>query len=227
MHQDHTSLCPEKDSVLPKDVCVSIERNTKSGKSVYDIQYPNGFIRPLCASKKEKADLYADYINKNHTKGKVAIHSDSGSLINGKHSGISACSAVVFLPDWHKVTSSQIFYGVQPSEGELYGILTGLRLGRMMGLHEQPTVFRSDCQTAIMQIEGASRCKVPCAMKIIQAIKHEASQYRTLEFEWIPRERNFEADALCSRTLRRYERDIISFTPTIKENMSNVLFFNS
>lgn len=70
-------------------------------------------------------------------------------------------------------------------------------LGR--GLAAEPVLVRSDSQLVIRQVQGRYRVRCERIRPLWQRVRELGAEFAHLEFEWVPREQNEEADLLSRR----------------------------
>lgn len=75
---------------------------------------------------------------------------------------------------------------------------------REMNLLNEPIVMHSDSQLLIKQLRGIYDVNAPRIVPLYKQVKNIARSFRKIEFTWIPREKNHEADALCRKAYKEY-----------------------
>jgi ribonuclease HI len=77
--------------------------------------------------------------------------------------------------------------------------------------------IKGDSQLVIYQIKGRYKVKAMKIIPLYQKVMSLISKFNDVRLEWIPREKNSEADKLTSYAYI----NIIDSDPTLKERMSN------
>ena len=91
-------------------------------------------------------------------------------------------------------------YGIQlkfpatKNEAEYEGILTGLRLGKVLGAKN--LLVQSDSKLVIEQIKGEYEAKKERMQKYLRLTKHLTQEFDKVEFVQIPRSQNMVADEI-------------------------------
>lgn len=88
---------------------------------------------------------------------------------------------------------------------EYRGMLEGLKWLVEQGLTENVEVL-GDSQLVINQMRGEFRIRAENLKPLYAYAKDLASHFKTLQFTWIDREKNKEADSLCWRAYHEYHR---------------------
>jgi len=102
-------------------------------------------------------------------------------------------------------------YGVQlkflaiNNEAEYEGILTGLRLGKV--LDAKNLLVQNDSKLMIGKIRGEYEAKEERMQKYLRLMKHLTQEFDTVEFVQIPRSQNMGADEI-SKLASSEKRDI-------------------
>lgn len=89
---------------------------------------------------------------------------------------------------------------------EYTGCLKALEWLVGQGLTREAVVVRGDSQLIIRQLNGEYKVRDRQLAKYFLRIKELFFRFRSLRFEWVPREQNREADALTNRALREWKR---------------------
>jgi ribonuclease HI len=82
---------------------------------------------------------------------------------------------------------------------EYRALIAALRWLLTRGLTEEQVVTRSDSQLVVYQMQGRYAVKSPRVLPLHREAKKLARQFQSIRFEWVPRERNEEADLLSRR----------------------------
>ncbi len=85
---------------------------------------------------------------------------------------------------------------------EYTALIEGLRCFRERGLNG-PLVVRGDSQLVIRQLRGEYKVKSPRMKPLFEKVK-ELVKGLDVTFEWVPREKNVEADALSREAFREF-----------------------
>ena len=97
-------------------------------------------------------------------------------------------------------TGEELKYGVQlkflatNNEAEYEGILTGLRLGRVLGIKH--LLVQNDSKLVIGQMKGDYEAKEERMQKYLRLTKHLTQEFEKVEFEQVPRSQNIVADEI-------------------------------
>ena len=96
----------------------------------------------------------------------------------------------------------ELKYGVQlkllatNNEAEYEGILTGLRLGRALGIKH--LLVQNDSKLVIRQINGDYEAKEERMQKYLKLTKHLIQEFEEVVFEQVPRSQNTAADEIST-----------------------------
>ena len=97
-------------------------------------------------------------------------------------------------------TREELKYGVQlkflatNNEAEYEGILTGLRLGRVLEIKH--LLVQNDSKLVIGQMKGDYEAKEERMQKYLRLTKHLTQEFEKVEFEQVPRSQNIVADEI-------------------------------
>ena len=72
------------------------------------------------------------------------------------------------------------------------------------GYAEEEVVVRGDSQLAIRQLNGEYAVRAPRIRPLYERVVELAGRFRSVRFEWVPREENEEADSLSKRAYREF-----------------------
>ncbi|XP_075645576.1 uncharacterized protein LOC142616656 [Castanea sativa] len=170
--------------------------NMASPKTVKDVQKLTGRIAALNRTA-IKAQALANFIaeftlpddddDKNEVE-RWTIQTDGSST--QKRGGVGV---IINTPDGEKLQNGvQLKFPATNNEAEYEGILTGLRLGKALGLKN--LLIQSDSKLAIGQIREEYEVKEERMQKYLKLIKHLARGFDKLDFVRIPRNQNAAAD---------------------------------
>jgi ribonuclease HI len=84
--------------------------------------------------------------------------------------------------------------------GEYNGALLAVRLAAEIGATDLE-IF-SDSKLIVHQLREEWTCRNRELQKLRDQVWEEASRFRSVSIQWIPREQNVEADGLCRRAIR-------------------------
>lgn len=82
---------------------------------------------------------------------------------------------------------------------EYRAVIAALEWLLARGLAGEQVVVRSDSQLVIYQMQGRYAVKSPRVLPLYREASRLVRQFRSIRFEWVPRERNEEADLLSRR----------------------------
>ena len=97
-------------------------------------------------------------------------------------------------------TREELKYGVQlkflatNNEAEYEGILTGLRLGRVLEIKH--LLVQNNSKLVIGQMKGDYEAKEERMQKYLRLTKHLTQEFEKVEFEQVPRSQNIVADEI-------------------------------
>ena len=115
----------------------------------------------------------------------------NGSSAQGK----DEVGVVITAPD-----GEELKYGVQlkfpatNNEAEYEGILTGLRLGRALGIKH--LLVQNDSKLVIGQMKGDYEAKEERMQKYLKLTKHLIQEFEEVEFEQVPKSQNTATDEI-------------------------------
>jgi ribonuclease HI len=130
------------------------------------------------------------------------IYTDGGSRGNP---GQSACAYVICKMDNSVVEKSGFYLGVATNnQAEYYGFKKGLERCRDLGIDK--ITLHSDSQLVVNQMTGAYKVKNQELAPLYAEVKALADSFEKIEFVYVPREYNKEADREVNRILDEQER---------------------
>jgi ribonuclease HI len=130
------------------------------------------------------------------------IYTDGGSRGNP---GQSACAYVICKMDNSVVEKSGYYLGVATNnQAEYYGFKKGLERARDLGIDK--ITLHSDSQLVVNQMKGAYKVKNQELAPLYAEVKALADSFEKIEFVYVPREYNKEADREVNRILDEQER---------------------
>ena len=141
------------------------------------------------------ADFIAEFTlmdeeNSNHEAERLTIQTDGSS--EQRRGGVRFVITAI--------DGEELKYGVQlkfpatNNEAEYEGILTGLRLGRVLGIKH--LLVQNDLKLVIGQIKGDYEAKKERMQKCLKLTKHLTQEFEEVEFVQVPRSQNMAADEI-------------------------------
>jgi ribonuclease HI len=94
--------------------------------------------------------------------------------------------------------------GATNNVGEYTGAVRALEWLLAEGLEKKPVVLRGDSELVIKQLRGEYKVKSPLLAPLYSKVKELASRFGSLAFEWVPREKNRQADRLTNLAYAEY-----------------------
>lgn len=88
---------------------------------------------------------------------------------------------------------------------EYTGVVKALEWAIAEGLEKEPAVVRGDSQLAIRQLNGEYKVKSPNVAPLFARARELFFKFDSLKFEWVPREKNREADSLSNLAYTEYQ----------------------
>lgn len=79
---------------------------------------------------------------------------------------------------------------------EYSALIYALQTVRKLGLNKEKAVYRSDSKLLVSQMRGEWKVKGPRIVPLHEKAK-ELTKGLDIDFKWVPREENEEADRLC------------------------------
>jgi ribonuclease HI len=87
---------------------------------------------------------------------------------------------------------------------EYTGLLRALEWLVAQGLQKEKTLVRGDSELVIRQLKGEYKVKSPLLAPLYRKVRELEPEFKALAFEWIPREKNREADQLTNLAYADY-----------------------
>ena len=87
---------------------------------------------------------------------------------------------------------------------EYTGVLKALEWAVAQGFTSEPLLVRGDSELVIRQLKGEYKVKSPSIVSLYNQVRALAEKFAAIEFEWIPREKNKDADALTNRAYAEF-----------------------
>ncbi|MHC4607234.1 MAG: ribonuclease HI [Planctomycetota bacterium] len=95
--------------------------------------------------------------------------------------------------------------GATNNVAEYTAIIRALEWLAEEGHTEEPVVVRGDSQLAVRQLNGEYKVKSPNVAPLYARVRELFFLFPSLKFEWIPREKNKEADNLTNVAYVEYQ----------------------
>jgi ribonuclease HI len=96
--------------------------------------------------------------------------------------------------------------GATNNVAEYTGLLRALEWLVAQKMTAGPVLVRGDSDLVIRQMKGEWKVKDPALGRLFAKARELAFRFPSLRFEWVPRERNTDADALTNRAFREARR---------------------
>ncbi|MGH3726776.1 MAG: bifunctional RNase H/acid phosphatase [Mycobacterium sp.] len=131
---------------------------------------------------------------------KVLVEADGGSRGNP---GLAGYGAVVFSPDRERVLgeAGETIGHATNNVAEYRGLIAGLAEAARLGATEVSVSM--DSKLVVEQMSGRWKVKHPDLIKLYQQAVTAAMQFESVDYRWIPRERNKHADRLANEAMDR------------------------
>ena len=151
----------------------------------------------------KKETRFVTYLSKRHNMvwpKKVIIYIDGASQGNP---GPSALGLVVLNSDRNLIYPDASYLEDHKTNNfaEYQAIIRALELAVEKGVQE--LVLRSDSEFVIKQLRGESKVKSSDITDLFQAVQSLSKKIPRINFQYIPREENEQADALANQVLNR------------------------
>jgi ribonuclease HI len=88
---------------------------------------------------------------------------------------------------------------------EYTGVLRALEWLVAEGLEKERVLVRGDSDLVIKQLNGEYKVKSPLLAPLHRKARELALRFPSLRFEWVPREKNRQADALTNRAYAEFQ----------------------
>lgn len=131
---------------------------------------------------------------------KVLVEADGGSRGNP---GLAGYGAVVFSPDHQTVLGEacDAIGHATNNVAEYRGLIAGLAEAARLGATEVSVSM--DSKLVVEQMSGRWKVKHPDLITLYQQAVTAAMQFESVDYTWIPRERNKHADRLANEAMDR------------------------
>ncbi len=131
---------------------------------------------------------------------KVLVEADGGSRGNP---GLAGYGAVVFSPDHQTVLGEacDAIGHATNNVAEYRGLIAGLAEAARLGATEVSVSM--DSKLVVEQMSGRWKVKHPDLITLYQQAVTAAMQFESIDYRWIPRERNKHADRLANEAMDR------------------------
>lgn len=87
---------------------------------------------------------------------------------------------------------------------EYTGVLKALEWALSNGLSDETVHVRGDSELVIRQLKGEYKVKSPSIVGLFKRVRELITQFSSISFQWVPREKNREADALTNRAYAEF-----------------------
>ena len=186
--------------------------------SQFDIEYhPRTAIKAQALAEFIVEFTLMDKENPNHEAERWTIQTDGSSA--QRRGGVGV---IIIAPDEEELKYEvQLKFPATNNEAEYEGILTGLRLGRALGIKH--LLVQNDSKLVIGQIKGDYEAKEERMQKYLKLTKHLTQEFEEVEFEQVPRSQNmaaYEISKLASSEDGWMDKDLameIQKHPSIEE----------
>ena len=174
--------------------------------SQFDIEYhPRTAIKAQALADFIAKFTLTDEENPNHEAKRWTIQTNGSSA--QRRGGVGV---VITALDREELKSEvQLKFPATNNEAEYEGILTGLRLGRALGIKH--LLIQNDSKLVIGQIKGDYEAKKERMQKYLKLTKHLTQEFEEVEFVQVPRSQNTAADEiskLASSEERWIDKDL-------------------
>lgn len=131
---------------------------------------------------------------------RVLVEADGGSRGNP---GLAGYGAVVFAPDHETVLGEacEAIGHATNNVAEYRGLIAGLAEAARLGATEVGVSM--DSKLVVEQMSGRWKVKHPDLITLYRQAVTAAMQFETVDYRWIPRERNKHADRLANEAMDR------------------------
>lgn len=130
---------------------------------------------------------------------------------SGNSARIQACAAVLRIAPQSEHSSGECHKRTKllpphtsNNVGEYNGLLLALTLA--IECHIDELQIFSDSKLIVHQVRGEWKCKNSTLIPLRDKARSIAQIFRKVNIDWIPREKNKEADALCRQAIKAYEK---------------------
>lgn len=106
---------------------------------------------------------------------------------------------------------------------EYTGLIRALEWLLEKGLAGEKTLVRGDSDLAIKQLNGEYKVKSPLLAPLYKQVKELSFKFPSLRFEWVPREKNRDADRLTNLAYAEFAGQSLK-TPTTDAMMVDLVF---
>jgi ribonuclease HI len=104
----------------------------------------------------------------------------------------------------HGLAATPYSDGATNNVAEYTGVLRALEWFLLQGLEKEKIVVRGDSELVVKQLKGEYKVKSPLLAPLYKKTRDLSSKFESLTFEWVPRERNREADRLTNLAYADY-----------------------
>ncbi|XP_075080310.1 uncharacterized protein LOC142165832 [Nicotiana tabacum] len=168
--------------------------------SEYDITY-----RPRTAIKSQVlADFVADFSQGIQLEGEKELQVFNGSnpctwtlFTDGSSNVKGAGLGIVLVPPAGETIRQAIkCHPITNNKAEYEDVIVGLELERELGIEQ--VIIKSDSQLVVNQMQGTYTARESRMQQYLEKARNLVKQLQTWKITQIPREENFEADALAN-----------------------------
>jgi ribonuclease HI len=104
----------------------------------------------------------------------------------------------------HGLAATPYSEGATNNVAEYTGVLKALDWLLLQGMGKERIVVRGDSELVVKQLKGEYKVKSPLLSPLYQKLKELESKFRSITFEWVPREQNRQADRLTNLAYADY-----------------------
>lgn len=108
------------------------------------------------------------------------------------------------MHEGHGLAAMPYSEGATNNVAEYTGVLKALEWFLAQGLEKEKIVVRGDSELVVKQLKGEYKVKSPLLAPLYKKTRELSSRFASLAFEWVPRERNREADRLTNLAYADY-----------------------
>ena len=136
---------------------------------------------------------------------RLIVEADGGSRGNPGPAGYGAL--VRDAGTMEVLATESEFLGIATNNvAEYSGLIAGLRAAAWIDPHA-PVLVRMDSRLVVEQMSGRWKIKHPDMKPLAAAAAEAARGFSAITYEWVPRERNKDADRLANEAMDAAERD--------------------
>jgi len=124
--------------------------------------------------------------------------------------GIATYGYVIYIDDVRVHDDNGVYgygEGATNNVAEYMAALMSLSWLKREGYTDDDVTLRSDSQLLIRQLNGIYMVRSPRIFPLYNHVKSVAEKFRSIKFEWVPREKNEEADGLSREAYYKFLRE--------------------